>query len=966
MQYQVNSVKELLYFIFFILVTFQINGQTVVAPDCSDAINNNICTDAAFQIDPNGAGLEELDGSTSNPSTNPSSGNSGCLLTGETNSTWMIINISGSGLLEFSFGQDGGTGCLDWIMWEYSATACDEIFGNTLAPISCNWNGQCEGFTGIASTLPPGGAASNFEPGINAAAGEQYLICLSNYSSQSTNLPLNFFGTADVSCEAVLPITVNDTTICPGTDAVLTASAATATGPLDYLWDSNNETTASITVSPGVTTSYSVTVTETLPSGVLAVGIGEGIVTVLAANDPQCICTVDASNNGPICFNSTFDLNATAVSNGTYEWDIIGEVIGSGQNLIGLPALAPGTWPIQVTATDDNGFVCTDVTQLVIMPSTDPQCSCEISASNTGPICFNATFDLSATAVSNGTYEWSVDGVVIGTEQNLTNIPALAPGIWTVQVTAIDDSGFECIGTTQLEVIAGTDPQCSCEISASNTGPICYNATFDLSSSAVSNGTYEWSVDGVVIGTEQNLTNIPALAPGVWTVQVIAIDDNGFECMATTELEVLSEIDPQCSCTVTASNTSPICLNDVFNLSAVSSSNCTYTWDLLGSVVGTEQNMTGVPGTTSGTYSYQVIATDDNGFTCTAITDVVVHQLPEIGAGADGQACFGDDINLSATGGQTYNWFDGTQTYSNITNTITFNITADQTFFVEGIDLNGCSNFDTLLYAVISAQSPLLSEEINLICLGESVTLSNLNTNAVSSSWYFSNGNESVGSNNPSPFIFNDSGCSDLTLMMTDNNGCDTSVSYSNVVCVESVTASFYVNPGTIGPGNGEVNFYNTSVGGDYFEWIYGDGSVSTQFEGSHTYDVALEDGFQATLIAYTPNNCSDTVSIPITYQEELIYYIPNTFTPDADEHNQTFKPVFTSGFDPYNYEITIYNRWGELVWKSFDHTQGWDGAYSATKGIPVQEGQYNWIIKFKPKDTDGKTVIHGSVNLLK
>jgi gliding motility-associated-like protein len=60
---------------------------------------------------------------------------------------------------------------------------------------------------------------------------------------------------------------------------------------------------------------------------------------------------------------------------------------------------------------------------------------------------------------------------------------------------------------------------------------------------------------------------------------------------------------------------------------------------------------------------------------------------------------------------------------------------------------------------------------------------------------------------------------------------------------------------------------------------------------------------------------------------------VPNTFTPDADEHNQLFTPVFTSGFSPDNFEMTIFNRWGELVWQSFDHTEGWDGSFGL-KGL--------------------------------
>ena len=874
-------MKGHLQFLFIFFISLSTFSQIGNAPDCVDALGNFICEDADFQLTANGQGIEELLGNNiSNPQTNPASGNAGCILgQGETNSTWMIITIANSGELQFSFGAAGGTGFFDWIMWPYSPTACDEIANNTLPPIRCNWNGPSAGFTGVANPLPPGASAANFEPPFNVQAGEQYLLHMSNFSSSVTNLPLSFFGTAGVTCNP-LEVSVNDANICPGDEVVLTASAPAATGTLDYLWSPGNQTSASITVSPAITSVYTVTVTETLPTGVETVGLGQSTVIVLDQNDPQCSCSVDASNNGPICFNATFDLSATAVSNGTYEWDIIGDVIGSGQNLTDLPALAPGTWPIQVTAVDDNGFVCTDVTQLIIIPPTDPQCSCIISALNSGPICYNATYDLNATSVSNGTYEWSVDGNILGTEQNLSGLAALPPGIWTIQVSAIDDDGLTCI--------------------------------------------------------------------------------------ATTELEVLSETDASCSCTVTASHTSPRCVNDSFDLSAVSSSNCTYQWELSGAGIGDGQNMTGITGANAGSFLYEVTATDENGYTCNATTEVLVNALPFISAGLDEQICFGEEITLAASGGVSYNWFDGTQWLNNITNEITFNISNDASFIVEGEDVNGCINTDTVLVIVNAAQLPILNTEASVICLGESVELSNLNTNAEATSWYFSNGTESIGINDPSPFFFNDAGCYDLTINMVDNNGCDTSLSFNNVVCVEEPLASFYTNPGVIGPGNGEVYFFNTSVGADYYLWEFGDGDVSTLFEDVHTYDITQQTGYQATLIAFSSIGCQDSVSLPITYQEELIYYIPNSFTPDADEHNQIFKPVFTSGFDPFNYEIAIYNRWGEIIWKSFDHTQGWDGSYSSNKGIPVQEGQYSWVIKFKPKDTDGKVVIHGIVNVLK
>ena len=775
-------------FLFLFVYSQNAFGQASTASDCSDAVN--ICTNATFAIDPSGSGaIQELNGNVSNPSTNPASGNAGCLLSGELNSTWMVINIAGTGILEFSFGQSGGTGFFDWIMWPYNASSCDDILNNMLPPIRCNWNGSSAGFTGVANNLPPGGNAANFEPGIPVIAGEQYLICLSNYSSQTTSLPMDFFGSADVSCTAVLVITVNDETICPGDNATLTATGAT-----DYTWSPGGQTTSTITVSPSSTTVYTVTGTEDLGSGIIATGLADATVTVLPANDPQCSCTVTASNNGPICFNATFDLNATAVSNGTYEWDMMGNVLGSGQILTNVPALSPGTYPIQVTATDDNGFVCTDITQLTILSDTDPNCICTVVASNSGPICEDGVFDLSATSVSNGSYVWEQSGNSLGNIQNMIGNPSEAPG-------------------------------------------------------------------------------------SLW---------------------------------------------------------------------------------------YVITATDDNGFICVDSTEVVFNPLPNISAGLDQSICFGENVTLNASGGQSYSWHDGMQwlPYSS-QGEFSFTPNGNTICMLTGIDINNCENSDTLLVSINAAELPEIFPLNNIGCVPYSLSLTNSILNAQSCVWEFSNGTVSTG-NGSQNFSFNEAGCYDLTVSMVDINGCDTSQTYQNIVCVEEPIAAFTVSPNTIGPGNSTIHFYNESFGADNFIWNYGDGSTSYEIDGSYQYNTALENSYLATLIAISPEGCLDSVSLVIAYEEQLIYYIPNTFTPDADEHNQLFKPIFTSGFDPYNFEMSIYNRWGEIIWKSNDHKSGWDGSYGINKGVPVQAGIYSWVIKFKPKDNDEKVIINGSVNVLK
>ncbi len=689
-------MKQNFVLIVFTIFSFALFSQVTTASDCSNAVN--ICQNATFQIDPNGSGaVQELANSPfSNPSTNPASGNSGCLLAGELNPTWMVINVASTGTLEFSFGADGGFGCLDWIMWPYTTNSCNQIINNQLAPIRCNWNGACESFAGVATPLPPGGDPSNFEPEINVTAGQQFLICLSNYSSQSTVLPLNFFGSANVSCTAVQPVTVNNVTICPGQTATLTANSPGATS---FTW-SNGATTPTITVSPTTTTTYTVNVSAPAPNG--ATGTGTATATV------------------------------------------------------------------------------------IVLPSTDPLCGCTVTASNSGPICEGSTFNLSSVGVTNGTFDWTIAGTSIGTTQNLTNIPAAA----------------------------------------------------------------------------------------------------------------------------------------------------------------------------AGTYPITVTATDAAGHICTSTTNVLINPLPNVNAGNDVSTCLGNSVTLTGSGATSYLWTGG------ILNGTPFNPTTNSTYTVTGSDVNGCVNSDDVTVTMLYAQMPSISPSITVGCVPSQVTFTNNDPQAQNCVWSFGNGATGNGCA-PQLTTFSQVGCYDISLTQTDIQGCDTTVVFDDVVCIEEAIAAFYVNPGTIGPGNSNVTFYNVSEGASSYNWDFGDNQFSTEIEPNHTYSTNLQTGFTATLVATSPAGCTDSTTMPIGYEEQLIYYVPNSFTPDADEHNQLFKPIFTSGFSPDNFEMLIFNRWGEIVWQSYDHTKGWDGSYGLS-GLDAQSGTYTWVIFFKPKDNDDKIKISGIVNLLR
>ena len=153
-------------------------------------------------------------------------------------------------------------------------------------------------------------------------------------------------------------------------------------------------------------------------------------------------------------------------------------------------------------------------------------------------------------------------------------------------------------------------------------------------------------------------------------------------------------------------------------------------------------------------------------------------------------------------------------------------------------------------------------------------------------------------------------------------------------------------------------------MGAASYLWDFGNGQFSTQVSPTHVF-MGTGSGFEITLIASTTMGCIDSASIAISPQRGGIYYIPNSFTPDGDGYNQVFKPQFTSGFDFWSYNMTIYNRWGEVIFESNNLEVGWDGTYGLS-GVNATAGTYTYKINIKVPDNDLKMVISGHINLIR
>ena len=111
-------------------------------------------------------------------------------------------------------------------------------------------------------------------------------------------------------------------------------------------------------------------------------------------------------------------------------------------------------------------------------------------------------------------------------------------------------------------------------------------------------------------------------------------------------------------------------------------------------------------------------------------------------------------------------------------------------------------------------------------------------------------------------------------------------------------------------------------------------------------------------------NGCSDSISGIITVFENYTLFIPNSFTPDGDEFNNEFK-VLGYGIDPSKFSMKIFNRWGELIFESYDLDKGWQGKYGKDS-LSALAGTYTYLIEYQFVNQEQSMSKVGNINLIR
>ena len=576
----------------------------------------------------------------------------------------------------------------------------------TASPTGYNWVSNPAGFTSSAQS-----------PVVTPTMTTTYMVSFTGLSG----------------CTASQPVTVNPlptanagspVAVCKGTSTVLTA-----TGGSSYFW-SNGSTNALDTVTPGVITTYTVTITSNSCSA---------ISNIVVSVNP--LPPASAGNDVTICTGGSMILTATGGTG--YAW--------SNGAITATNAVGPdSTTTYSVTVT--SSYNCSATSDVVVSVVTH----LVADAGNDVAVCLGNSTILTATG--GVTYNWSN-----GTNAVTNSVLPDTTTIYTVTIS----SGINCSATDSVVVTVNSLPTVM-----ATGGTICLKSSLDISASGAD--IYEWS----------NGANsaIQTVNPTTMTVYIVTGTETTHNCSNTASAMVTVNPLPAAN----AGKDVAVCQGNSAVLTATGGT--TYSWS-------NGENTATNSVTPNATTTYIVTVTVNN---CSAAADIVVtvNPIPSASAGNNVTICQGKVANLTATGGNTYKWNNGTISSTNNVMNIT-------TTYTVTVTLNNCSSSaDVVVTVNNNPPIPVIRQS------GDTLISNALNNDQ----WYNSTGSIQ-GEINPAYVAT----ASDSYYVIVTENGCSSKSNVIQYIITGIATVNdktgilIYPNPSS-GFINIEGNLNNTCI----------------------------------------------------------------------------------------------------------------------------------------------------------
>ena len=667
-------------------------------------------------------------------------------------------------------------------------------------------------------------------------------------------------------------------------------------------------------------------------------GVGNWVVSVPTS-------TPNASNSTPVVFNAnptiisqscsspgSITLNPTGgIGPFTFAWQ--GTLLGNTTN--SAAGLAAGNYSVMIT--DQGQCAPPQIFSLTVGSSNSSNFSV---ASTSTVLCLGESATLTASGGAN--YSWT-NSPDLNTNLGATVI-ATPNSTTTYTVQSINNG---CNETQSITLNVTTPPV----INASYNSPLCEGDDLQLSITNSANASYTWSGPNSFssILASPLLPNITQSELGDYTISVQL-----GPCTTTEVVSVLIDA-PQPSI---LNNVGPLCIND----SPI---------DLISSTAPGTWTGTGITDPLNGTFdpglamagNHTILFQSDAYCTADATLDITVIDIADATINSAGPFCVSDSDYALQTTNPGGTWSGSGVNANGVVSPIALgsgNFEAIYTFS------GSCGDSYTLPIVIADNPNPSISGQNLSGCSPMMGDFSNAQFSTNDQCTWFLDGNPS--STNCTTFqpTISQPGCHDISLEITNAAGCTATDSLLNVVCIDpDPNAQFEWSPTTPTLSDNLVFFHNLSSGNAQNLWEI-NGTNFTNPDISYTVPNEITTSFLACLTVQGNYGCADSICYTIAVQNEILLYIPNSFTPNEDQINNGFGPsIYGIPLEELNYHFSIFSRNGDRVFYSEDPLQKWDG--------DVHHGEYygmstlyEWRLEMAPKWEADPEIYKGFVLLLR
>lgn len=613
--------------------------------------------------------------------------------------------------------------------------------------------------------------------------------------------------------------------------------------------------------------------------------------TVNVISDQGC----EASAEVNVTVNQLLDLTVSTDNNDFCQ----GEIANLSATVGGNPPNLEYSW-IPVSYLDDpfsSNPVCTPTGPvLYTVTVTDTLSNCSLSdeielevvtaftvtSIEDTLVCSSMGLELLAETSSTDNLDWVWEPALSVLDPNAQNTEVTINASDQFIVTATSDIGCSNSDTVNVQIIIESP-------SLGDDLDLCTGESAVLSSGFDPDYTFTWS-------TDETTPEIEVDESGVYSV----IIESPEGCEDTAEVEVTVHDLP----VVDLGEDQSLCEGDDYDINAGNPGS-----DFLWSTEEVSQSIN-----VTETAVYSVAVTD--GFGCVGEDEVLVefHLNPIINLPDTITICEDEPAELDAeNSGSTYLWSTGDTTQ-------TILVDVPDTYEVLVTNVHDCSSSDETLLEVAYYPSVNLGED-QAACVGDSIILDSESIGL--------NVNWSTGTQGQSIVVYS-SGSYSVTV---DNDYCFTS---------DLINVVFNPNPTLIEPVDTVICFdepphsYTIDAGnvGALYNWSTSQTSQSITVDDYGIYQVQIT----------SPFGCSSISTVNVIdgcFGNQL--YVPNSFTPNNDGINEFF---FAYGDKIVQFEMQIWNRWGEKIWSCNDINVPWDGSVN-NGGYYVEPDTYIWIVKY-------------------